>query len=86
MPPSHAGCPFAGFFLRDPTTRCNYLECVYGADPWPDASGNIPLGTVSRPCGVGTAVPAGYAGGTENPCTSGLSACKRESAVWFCFP
>ena len=70
-------CSVVGQFLADPTTRCRYLECSYGNDPWPDASGVIPLIQVPRPCAPGTAVPLGYIGGLTNPCTSGAAECKR---------
>ncbi len=58
-----------GTFQRALTTRCGYLECVLPPDPWPDANGVIPVQLIFRPCGPGTGVPLGYAGGVDNPCT-----------------
>ena len=74
-----AVCSVVGQFLADPTTRCRYLECSYGSDPWPDVNGVIPLIQVPRLCAPGTAVPIGYIGGRENPCTSGAAECKRKT-------
>ncbi len=58
-----------GTFQRSPTTRCGYLECILPADPWPDATGVVPVLLIFRPCAPGSGVPLGYGGGIDNPCT-----------------
>ena len=65
-----------GLFLASPDADpCEYVECLYENDPWPDENGNIPLMSVTRRCAPGTATADDYIGGLHNPCGARSVAC-----------
>ena len=71
-----SGCAIAGQFLRDPSSPCQYLVCVWPEDPWPGSDGRIPLVTQTLQCAPGTGVAPSFGSSMDNPCSAVTDACK----------
>ena len=66
---SSSGCKYMGQLIADGDSRCSFMMCGYGPEPYTDPrTDRLALVAKRQMCPIGTAIPRKYPVGYGAPC------------------